>query len=449
VSPAARRFTGAVWRFRSLNGYPDAMRSVLAIILGGGQGARLFPLTQLRSKPAVPIGGKYRLIDVPISNCLHADIRRIYVLTQFNSASLNRHVSSTYQMDQFSTGFVEILAAEQTPESAAWFEGTADAVRKARRHFDAHPASHYLILAGDHLYRMNYSDLLDAHVERRADITIAAQPCTRDDATQMGIFVFDRSGQITAFEEKPTTRRLEEMETSFPHGFDAAASDLAPADDKPFMASMGIYMFSRRVLLEMLEQEGNDFGRQLIPTALGRYRVSAYMHSGYWADVGTVENFYDANIQLTQPDAPFSFYDATCPIYTHQRFLPPSRLLECDVHNGLVADGSYLDRCEVSDSVVGIRSIINQGTRIRRSVLLGADFYETSAAAAASEVPLGVGPGVEIDCAIIDKNARIGEGARLVNRKNVDEHDGDGFYIRNGIIIVPKGGVIPAGFEVS
>jgi glucose-1-phosphate adenylyltransferase len=422
------------------------MRSVLAIILGGGQGSRLFPLTQLRSKPAVPIGGKYRLIDVPISNCLHADVRRIYVLTQFNSASLNRHVSSTYHMDQFSSGFVEIIAAEQTPESAAWFEGTADAVRKARRHFEAHHADYYLILAGDHLYRMNYTALLDAHIEQKADITIAAQPCTPHDATQMGIFIFDRSGQITGFEEKPNAKRLGEMKTSFPDG--AGGGLTSGGEHKPFVASMGIYMFSRRVLLDMLDQEGNDFGRQLIPAALNRYRVAAYLYSGYWADVGTVENFYDANIQLTQPDAPFSFYDATCPIYTHQRFLPPSRLIECDVHNGLVAEGSYLDRCEVSDSVVGIRSIIRNGARIRRSVLLGADFYDSSSSGAAAAVPLGVGANVEIDRAIIDKNARIGQGARLVNTKNVDEQDGDGYHIRNGIIIVPKGAVIRPGFAV-
>jgi glucose-1-phosphate adenylyltransferase len=420
------------------------MRSVLALILGGGQGSRLFPLTQLRSKPAVPIGGKYRLIDVPISNCLHADIRRIYVLTQFNSASLNRHVTTTYQMDQFSSGFVEILAAEQTPDSAAWFEGTADAVRKARRHFASHHADYYLILAGDHLYRMNFAALLDAHIDRKADITIAAQPCTPADATQMGIFLFDGSGQITAFEEKPDTARLQQMKTSVPD----ASTALRVSADQPFIASLGIYMFTRRVLLDMLEQPGNDFGRQLIPAALGRYRVSSYLFDGYWADVGTVENFYDANIQLTQPEARFSFYDATCPIYTHHRFLPPSRLLECDVHNGVIAEGSLLDRCDVSDSVVGLRSIINRGARIRQSVLLGADLYETPAAAAESDVPIGIGANAEIERAIVDKNARIGDGARLVNTRDLDEHDGDGFYIRHGIIIVPKGGVIRPGFAV-
>ncbi len=407
------------------------MRSVLAIILGGGQGTRLFPLTELRSKPAVPIGGKYRLIDVPISNCLHADIRRIYVLTQFNSESLNRHVSSTYRMDPFTTGFVEILAAEQTPDSKSWFEGTADAVRKARRHFEAKHADYYLILAGDHLYRMNYRALVDSHVERGADITIAAQPCTPQDATSMGIFTFDRSGQITGFEEKPHPGRLGEMKTSLPDGVETATSGFDQATtDKPFVASMGIYLFSRRVLLDMLEQDGNDFGRQLIPAALARYRVSAYLYSGYWADVGTID----------------SFYDATCPIYTHQRFLPPSRLHDCRIHNGLIAEGCNLDRCEVAESVVGIRSIVRTGALVRRSVLLGADYYEDDRGP--NSVDMGIGANAEIERAIIDKNARIGDGARLVNTRAVDELDGDGFYIRNGIIVVPKGGVIPPGFSV-
>ena len=417
------------------------MRSVLAIILGGGQGSRLFPLTQLRSKPAVPIGGKYRLIDVPISNCLHADIRRIYVLTQFNSASLNRHVSHTYRMDLFSTGFVEILAAEQTPESVSWFEGTADAVRKALRHFEAYEAAYYLILAGDHLYRMDYARLLDAHIEQHADITIAALPATPAEATAMGIFTFDRSGQITGFEEKPSAARLAEMKTSLPEG----AMRLQTSDEKPFIASMGIYLFSRRVLLEMLAQPGNDFGRQLIPEALGRYRVSAYLFDGYWADVGTIEAFYEANIQLSQPNSPFSFYDPTYPIYTHQRFLPPSRQLESKVHNGLIAEGSYLDRCDVSDSVVGIRALIGPGARIRRSVLLGADYYEGSTD---GNLPLGIGPDVELDTVIVDKNARIGAGAQLVNTRKLEHYDGDGYYIRNGIIVVPKNGTIPPGFAV-
>lgn len=421
------------------------MRSALALILGGGQGSRLFPLTQLRSKPAVPIGGKYRLIDVPVSNCLHADLRRIYVLTQFNSASLNRHIANTYRMDFFSSGFVDILAAEQTPESAEWFEGTADAVRKARRHFEMHDAEYYLILAGDHLYRMNYTKLLQAHLERKADITLAALPSTPADATGMGIFTFDRDDQIVAFEEKPNAQRLAEMKTSLPQGSKALQHD----PKKPFIASMGIYLFSRTVLLDMLEEPGNDFGRQLIPGALNRYRVSAYLYSGYWADVGTVESYYDANIQLTQPNAPFSFYDPTCPIYSTQSFLPPSRVIECKLHNGLIAEGAFLDRCDVADSVVGIRSNVRRGAKVRSSVLIGADYYEHELNGAGKDaVPLGIGPDVELDRVIVDKNARIGAGVKLVNTRRVQEEDGKGYYIRNGIIIVPKDAVIPAGFTV-
>jgi glucose-1-phosphate adenylyltransferase len=422
------------------------MRRVLALILGGGQGSRLFPLTHMRSKPAVPIGGKYRLIDVPISNCLHADLRRIYVLTQFNSASLNRHIANTYRMDLFSSGFVEILAAEQTPDSTAWFEGTADAVRKARRHFEAHEADYYLILAGDHLYRMNYVELLRAHIERNADITIAALPSTPADATAMGIFTFDLDGQIVEFEEKPDAARLAEMATSLPRG----SNVLRATADKPFIASMGIYLFSRQVLLDMLKQEGNDFGRQLIPSALNRYRVSAYLYDGYWADVGTVDSYYDANIQLTQPDARFSFYDPSCPIFTRERFLPPSRVLQSNLRNALVCDGSYLDQTSITDSVVGIRSIIRSGAKIRRSVLLGADEYEDDIDGGTSghAVPIGIGRDVELDRVIVDKNARIGDGVRLINTGGVQEADGGGYYIRNGIIIVPKDATIPSGFTV-
>jgi glucose-1-phosphate adenylyltransferase len=421
------------------------MRQVLALILGGGAGRRLFPLTQMRSKPAVPIGGKYRLIDVPVSNCLHADLRRIYVLTQFNSASLNRHIGSTYRMDLFSGGFVEIIAAEQTPESTAWFEGTADAVRKARRHFELHDADFYLILAGDHLYRMNYARLLQAHLDGNADITIAAQPSTPEDATAMGIFTFDRSGQIVGFEEKPNAARLAEMKTSLPHG----SATLATDDEKPFIASMGIYLFSRKVLLDLLDREGNDFGRQLIPASLNRYRVSAYLYSGYWADVGTVDSFYDANIQLTQPNAPFSFYDPTRPIYTHERFLPPSRMLDSDLRNALVSDGTYLEQTSITDSIVGIRTIVRSGAKIRRSVLLGADYYEHETNGGARKaIPLGIGADVELDRVIVDKNARIGDGARLLNTRGVEEEDEQGYHIRKGIVIVPKDATIPAGFSV-
>jgi glucose-1-phosphate adenylyltransferase len=416
----------------------------LAIILGGGQGQRLFPLTATRSKPAVPIGGKYRLIDVPISGCLHADIRRIYVLTQFNSASLNRHISNTYQLDIFSGGFVDILAAEQTPDNPHWYQGTADAVRQARRHFGTHKAEYYLILAGDHLYRMDFAELIDAHRTQHADVTIPAQPVDEATATQMGIFRFDREGRIVAFEEKPKPPRLREIGRSIPEG----ATFATHSEAQPFMASMGIYVFSRQVLLEILEREpGVDFGRELIPAALNRYQVNSYLYRGFWADVGTVESFYDANVMLGRPSSPFRFWDPVRPIYTRLRHLPGSRLVDCRVRNSIVDDGCFLDRCEVSDSIVGIRTKVHAGARITRSVLLGADFYDGSAAT--PDVPaLGIGRDVILERVIVDKNARIGDGARLVNEKKVEHADGDGFYIRGGIIVVPKLGVIKPGIVV-
>jgi glucose-1-phosphate adenylyltransferase len=415
------------------------MNDVLTLILGGGRGTRLFPLTHMRSKPAVPLGGKYRLIDIPISNCLHAGLKTIFVLTQFNSASLNRHIAQTYRLDMFSQGFVEILAAEQTPESSNWFQGTADAVRQAVRHFIRYEAEHYLILAGDHLYRMDFCDLLDTHIEKQSDITIAALPVSPADATQMGIFRFDAQGQIAGFEEKPNERRLAEIGSSTPRG--ATVGGTTP--DKPFVASMGIYVFSRDVLLEILEQPGIDFGKEIIPAALSTHRVHPYIFRGYWADVGTIEAFYDANIQLTQRGAPFNFFHPRWPIYTHPRFLPGTRAFGCRVDSSIVAEGCYLDDCEIRDSVVGIRTQVQAGTRITRSVLLGADIYEEGSGG--EQIPLGIGRDVVLDRVIVDKNARIADGVRLINDSDIEEADGDGYYIRNGIIIVPKGAEVRAG----
>ena len=415
---------------------------MLTLILGGGRGTRLFPLTHMRSKPAVPLGGKYRLIDIPISNCLHGGLKRIFVLTQFNSASLNRHIAQTYRLDMFSDGFVEVLAAEQTPESSDWFQGTADAVRQAARHFAGYDADHYLILAGDHLYRMDFCEMIDAHIESGADITIAAQPVTPADATEMGIFRFDERGQIGGFEEKPNAARLAEMGSSIPHG--TTAGGVTP--DKPFVASMGIYVFSREVLLEILEQPGVDFGKEIIPMALGNHVVNPYIFRGYWADLGTIDAFYQANIQLTLRGAPFNFFHPQRPIYTHPRFLPGTRAYDCRIEAAIIAEGCYLDRCEISNSVVGIRTHVETGTRITRSVLLGADFYEEEVAVTAT--PLGIGRNVVLDRVIIDKNARIADGVRLVNDANVDHADGDGYCIRNGIIIVPKGAEVKQGITV-
>src|SRR5919197_42588 len=386
------------------------MTDVMTLILGGGRGTRLYPLTHMRSKPAVPIGGKYRLIDIPISNCLHAGLKRIFVLTQFNSASLNRHIAQTYRLDLFSEGFVEVLAAEQTPDNADWFQGTADAVRQAARHFAAHGADYYLILAGDHLYRMDFCELIDAHIESRADITIAAQPVNAEDATQMGIFRFDAAGQIHGFEEKPSAARLAEMKSSAPKG--STVGGLSA--DKPFVASMGIYVFSRDVLLETLKRPGIDFGKEIIPAALGSLNVHSYLYRGYWADVGTIDAFYDANIQLTQRGAPFNFFHPHRPIYTHPRFLPATRTYDSRIDGAIVAEGCYLDHCDIEQSVVGIRTYIGPGAKVRRSVLLGADYYQEEDSGS-TDVRLGIGRDVVLDRVILDKNARVADGVKLVN----------------------------------
>jgi glucose-1-phosphate adenylyltransferase len=421
------------------------MHNVLTLILGGGRGNRLFPLTRTRSKPAVPIGGRYRLIDVPISNCLHADLRRIFVLTQFNSASLNRHIAQTYRLDLFSQGFVDIIAAEQTPDSMEWFQGTADAVRQASRHFRSYDADYYLILAGDHLYRMDLHDLINAHVAQQADVTIAAQPCDPDTSTQMGIFLFDEDGRIRGFEEKPNAARLAEIGQSVPPA-STMASEVSAA--KPFIASMGIYVFSRDVLLDALDQHPDaiDFGKQIIPAALDTHRVRAYLYDGYWADVGTIGSFFEANLQLTARHAAFSFHDPQRPIYTHPRFLAGSMMNGCRLDRASVAEGCVLDQCEVTSSVVGIRTQIRDGARISNSVLLGADYYAHDGSDAA--VPIGIGRNVVLDRVIVDKNAHIGDNVSLTNTAGAVEADGEGYYIREGIIIVPKGATVPPGTTV-
>jgi glucose-1-phosphate adenylyltransferase len=418
------------------------MNDVLTVILGGGRGTRLFPLNRMRSKPAVPLGGKYRLIDIPISNCLHAGLKRIFVLTQFNSASLNRHIAQTYRLDLFSEGFVEVLAAEQTPDSSDWFQGTADAVRQAARHFRGYDADYFLILAGDHLYRMDFCELIESHIESGSDITIAAQPIAPADATQMGILRFDELGRIAGFEEKPRAERLAEIGGSIPKGSTAGGT----SPDKPFVASMGIYVFSREVLLDILDQPGVDFGKEIIPNALRTHRVNPYIFRGYWADVGTIDAFYDANIQLTKRGAPFNFFHPRWPIYTHPRFLPATRAYECRIQSSIVAEGCHLDECTISDSVVGIRTHVSPGATIARSVLLGADFYEEEVGV--TSIPLGIGRDTVLDRVIVDKNARIGDNVRLVNAAGTDHADGDGYYIRNGIIIVPKSAKVPSGTSV-
>ena len=425
----------------------EAAEDTLGIILGGGRGTRLFPLTEERSKPAVPLGGKYRLIDIPISNCINSQIRRIFVLTQFNSASLNRHVSLAYKFDSFSRGFVEVLAAEQTEDHPDWFQGTADAVRHNLRHFVRWSPQHFLILSGDQLYKMDYRKLLSQHIQKGAHATIGTVRATREQAKGFGIMEVDPGGRIVDFVEKPKDKpTLDRLALS---GEKAAAFGLDP-NEESYLASMGIYVFNRDVMLRMLQGSGGqDFGHDVIPEAIRGFKLNAYFFDGYWEDIGTIRSFFDANLMMTQKFPPFDIYDADMPIFTNARFLPSSKFYNSSVKSTLIAEGSILDNAELSDSVIGVRSIIMSGSKLYRTVMMGADFYETPPEYAqnlARDVPeLGVGPDCIIREAIIDKNARIGAGAKIVNEKNLQHADGDGYSIREGIVIVKKNAVIKEG----
>ena len=431
------------------------MKRVLAIILGGGVGTRLYPLTKLRAKPAVPIGAKYRLIDVPISNCINSEIQRIYVLTQFNSASLNRHIARTYAAlgAGFSQGFVEVLAAQQTSESPSWFEGTADAVRKYLRLFAEWDVDQYLILSGDHLYRMNYAEFIQRHRESKADITLSVVPIDEQRPSDFGLVKIDKNGRVLSFSEKPTGAALKAMQV------DTTVLGLSAEKAKisPYIASMGIYVFEKRVLHDLLNQapDRTDFGREILPASANDYNVQAYLFKDYWEDIGTIESFYNANLALTfQPDPPFSFYDEKAPIYTHSRYLPPTKLLDSRVIESMVGEGCILKECTVERSVIGIRSRIETGCVIDHALLMGADYYESPTTrlqhVAQGNTPLGVGAHTTIHRAIIDKNARIGRHVRITNADRVQEaHQEDlGFVIRNGIVVVIKNATIPDGMVI-
>ena len=412
------------------------MKDVVALILGGGRGTRLFPLTQHRSKPAVPIGGNYRLIDVAVSNCLHADLRQIFVLTQYQSESLNSHLANTYKFDMFSSGYVEVLAAEQSEEHSEWFQGTADAVRQCMKHVAPERWNDLAILGGDMLYRMDFREMMRVHRDSKADATVAIKAVPAEQTSGFGIMKTASDGRIVHFEEKPKRERLPDLISP------------VPGRDPAYLASMGIYIFTRRALIEALSNEKHiDFGRHIIPAMLSRMRVQSYVFDGYWEDVGTLRSFYEANMALTKPHPEFSFYDASNPIFTHPRFLAPTKMQNCRVQDALIADGCFIDGAEIESSVIGIRSRIGRGVKIRRSLVLGADQYETSdeiaAATKAGEPPIGIGEGTIIDGAIIDKDARIGRNVRIVNEAKVKERDAASHYVREGIVIVPKGGVIP------
>jgi glucose-1-phosphate adenylyltransferase len=415
-----------------------AMNDCLAVILGGGRGTRLFPLTHQRSKPAVPIGGKYRLIDIPISNCLNSNLRRIFVLTQYNSESLNKHLSMTYKFDVFSSAFVTVLAAEQTEDSPEWFQGTADAVRQSMRHLESHRSREVLILSGDQLYQMDFQRMLDTHRRNVADATVAVLPVSAEQTSGFGILKVNRQGRIVQFEEKPGPERLPDLESEIP-GY-----------GRGFLASMGIYMFSREALGRVTSDASLvDFGRHVIPKAIGELRVQAHFHRGYWEDVGTIRSYYEANLLLCDAMPPFDFYDAARPVYTNPRFLPATKIAGCTLSSALVSEGGILMGATIERSVVGIRSRIGQGTQVRHSLVLGADYYESleeiDRARANGRPPVGIGEDSVIERAIVDKNARVGRGVRIVNGAAAQELDGEGYFIRDGIVIVPKGGVIPDG----
>lgn len=426
------------------------MKKVLSIILGGGAGTRLYPLTKLRAKPAVPVAGKYRLIDIPVSNCINSEIFKIYILTQFNSASLNRHIARTYSFDGFSEGFVEVLAAQQTPESPTWFQGTADAVRKYLWLLEEWDVDEFLILSGDHLYRMDYRDFVHRHREMNADITLSVIPIDERRASDFGLMKIDDSGRIISFSEKPKGDALQEM------AVDTTVLGLTPEQAKmqPFIASMGIYVFKKEVLIKLLREslERTDFGKEIIPDASKDYRVQAYLFDGYWEDIGTIESFYNANLALTQqPQPPFSFYDEKAPIYTRPRYLPPSKLLDCQITQSIIGEGCILKNCRIEHSVLGVRTRVESGCIIEDSLLMGADYYQASAERQCSlekgNVPVGIGTDSIIRRAIVDKNARIGHDVKIINKDNVQDADREsqGFYIRNGIVVVLKNAVIHDG----
>jgi glucose-1-phosphate adenylyltransferase len=409
-----------------------SLNQVLAVILGGGVGYRLYPLTKQRAKPAVPIAGKYRLIDVPISNCINSSIHRVAILTQFNSVSLHRHITQTYAFDNFHQGWVQILAAEQTPRSSDWYQGTADAVRKQLFEIKATGAEYVLILAGDHLYRMDYGELADFHWKHNADISVAVQPMATNEASRFGILKLDPSERITNFVEKPKDLQVLHQFTS--------REDLT----HPYLGSMGIYLFNTNVLIEILETTTfDDFGSQIIPHSLGKYTVCGYTFNGYWQDIGTIRTFYETNLSLTLPDTPFNFYDPIQPIYTRPRYLPGSIIAGAKLNNVLIAEGCIIHDAEISHSIIGLRSQIANGVKMKDTILMGADYYDKTQLPKA--IPLGIGASCQIEGAIIDKNSRIGEGVvirpfpRGANLEQVN------WVVQDGIVVIPKDTILQPG----
>jgi len=414
------------------------LEEILAVILGGGRGSRLYPLTRQRSKPAVPMAGKYRLIDIPISNCINSGIYRIAVLTQFNSISLHRHIARTYNFDAFHSGWVQIWAAEQTMSSTDWYQGTADAVRKQLLQIRTSRSRYVLILAGDHLYRMDFSKMFACHQERGADITIAVQPATMADGERFGILKRNKEMQITDFAEKPKDKKI--------------LQDFVSRDDpqRPLLASAGIYLFNVDALFELLESTNvDDFGGEVIPAAIHTHKVVGYDFEGFWEDIGTIRSFYDTNLALARPNPPFNLFDPERPIFSRPRYLPGSIITDCTMQNTLIAEGCCIDKAEISHSVIGLRSQVRAGAVIRDTIMMGSDYYENEDTLDHAAIPLGIGADCFIQGAIIDKNARIGAGTTIMAFPLGTDLEGENWVVRDGIVVIPKNTLLPAGTRIA
>ncbi len=415
--------------------------STLAIIMGGGAGSRLYPLTKDRAKPAVPLAGKYRLVDIPISNCINSGVRQVFVLTQFNSASLNRHIARTYKFDQFARGFVEVLAAQQTPEGERWYQGTADAVRMNLRYFLESDHEYYMILSGDQLYRMDFRLVMSQHLETGADLTIATLPVNARDASGFGIMKTDEEGRIHEFVEKPKDAAVLEA-LRMP---DKTLLEMGLGLDEPrYQASMGIYVFNRQALVESLDNDLMDFGKNIIPAALKKYHVHAFNFQGYWEDIGTIRSFFEANLDLCKLVPQYDFFDSAAPIFTHARFLPATKINGAQIHQALISDGCIITDAHVETAVIGLRSIIESGTTIRDCIIMGADFYAGAAGTDPNRPAPGIGRNCRIERAIIDKNVHIGDNVVITPSGKPDKLDHELFCIRDGIVVIPKDTVIPA-----
>lgn len=422
-------------------------KSVVAVILGGGAGSRLYPLTSTRSKPAVPIAGKYRLVDIPISNCINSNINRMFVLTQYNSASLNKHIKNTYQFSAFSSGFVDILAAEQTPDSLGWFQGTADAVRQSLKHIGNNDFEYLLILSGDQLYQMDFGDMLDAHIAKGADISIATIPVAEREASEFGILKADKENYITSFIEKPSKELL-------PDWISDTGNDMQVLGRK-YLASMGIYIFNRKLLFDQLlndKKDATDFGKEIIPSSIDKYKVLSYQYDGYWTDIGNIYSFYEANLALTMEIPPFNLFDNTKAIFSRARMLPPMKVAGTLIESSILAEGCIIHGSKIANSVIGIRTRIGKETEIENSYIMGSDYYETIPEMAYSiqkGIPkLGIGERCKIKNAIVDKDCRIGNDVSITGGAHLPDSDHALFTVKDGIVVIKKGAILPDGFVI-